>query len=164
MVDPLANILTLIVCIPLAGTQLLLEACVQASVPTLIYTSTVDVAGPNSYKEVIQDGHEEEHHESTWSDPYPYSKKLAEKAVLAANGCTLENGGTLYTCALRPPYIYGEGSQFLTATVNLALNNNGILQGSGTSSVVNPGYVGNMGWAHILASRSLRDPKKAPSI
>nr|XP_020043595.1 3 beta-hydroxysteroid dehydrogenase/Delta 5-->4-isomerase-like isoform X2 [Castor canadensis] len=147
-----------------ASTQLLLEACVQASVPTLIYTSTVDVAGPNSYKEVIQDGHEEEHHESTWSDPYPYSKKLAEKAVLAANGCTLKNGGILYTCALRSMFIYGEESKFLTSTVNKALKNNGIIEKTGWFSMVNPVYVGNVAWAHILASRSLRDPKKAPSI
>ncbi|KAL4673579.1 hypothetical protein H8959_017513 [Pygathrix nigripes] len=42
-----------------SGTQLLLEACVQATVPIFIYTSTLDVVGPNSYKEIIQNGHEE---------------------------------------------------------------------------------------------------------
>lgn len=72
------------------GTQLLLEACVQASVPVFIHTSTIEVAGPNSYREIIQDGREEEHHESAWSSPYPYSKKLAEKAVLGANGWALK--------------------------------------------------------------------------
>ncbi|KAM6167720.1 3 beta-hydroxysteroid dehydrogenase/Delta 5--_4-isomerase-like [Erethizon dorsatum] len=150
--------------INLKGTQLLLEACVQASVPIFIYTSSIEVAGPNSYKEIIQNAHEDEHHESTWSAPYPYSKKLAEKAVLKANGCTLRNGGTLYTCALRPTYIYGEGSPFLASVMNMALKNNGILKSTGKFSIANPVYVGNVAWAHILASRALRDPNKAPNI
>ncbi|XP_012314231.3 3 beta-hydroxysteroid dehydrogenase/Delta 5--_4-isomerase type 2 [Aotus nancymaae] len=146
------------------GTQLLLEACVHASVPVFIYTSTLEVAGPNSYKEVIQNGHEDQPLENTWSAPYPYSKQLAEKAVLAANGWTLKNGGTLYTCALRPMYIYGEEGPFLSATINEALNNSGILPSVGKFSTVNPVYVGNVAWAHILALRALRDPKKAPSV
>ncbi|XP_043315432.1 3 beta-hydroxysteroid dehydrogenase/Delta 5--_4-isomerase isoform X1 [Cervus canadensis] len=146
------------------GTQLLLEACVQASVPVFIHTSTIEVAGPNSYREIIQDGHEEEHHESAWSSPYPYSKKLAEKAVLAANGWALRNGGALHTCALRPMYIYGEGSAFLSAYMHGALKNNGILTNHCRFSRVNPVYVGNVAWAHILALRALRDPKKVPNI
>uniref|UniRef100_A0A8D2CKX9 3-beta hydroxysteroid dehydrogenase/isomerase domain-containing protein n=1 Tax=Sciurus vulgaris TaxID=55149 RepID=A0A8D2CKX9_SCIVU len=145
-------------------TRLLLEACIQASVPVFIYTSSVAVAAPNSYKEIIQNGHEEEHHGTTWTAPYPYSKKLAEKAVLAANGSTLKNGGTLWTCSLRPMYIYGEGSPVLSHLVVETLRNNGILRGVGKHSEVNPVYVGNVAWAHILASRSLRDPKKAASI
>uniref|UniRef100_A0A8D2CKJ5 3-beta hydroxysteroid dehydrogenase/isomerase domain-containing protein n=1 Tax=Sciurus vulgaris TaxID=55149 RepID=A0A8D2CKJ5_SCIVU len=148
----------------LKGTQLLLEACIQASVPVFIYTSSVAVAAPNSYKEIIQNGHEEEHHGTTWTAPYPYSKKLAEKAVLAANGSTLKNGGTLWTCSLRPMYIYGEGSPVLSHLVVETLRNKGVLRGGGKHSEVNPVYVGNVAWAHILASRSLRDPKKAASI
>ncbi|KAF0886613.1 3 beta-hydroxysteroid dehydrogenase/Delta 5--_4-isomerase [Crocuta crocuta] len=148
----------------LKGTQLLLEACAQASVPIFIYTSTVEVAGPNSYSEIIQNGHEDEHLESRWTTSYPYSKKLAEKAVLAANGWALKNGGTLHTCALRPMYIYGEGSAFLYGHVYKALKNNGILKQSSKFSVANPVYVGNVAWAHILALRALQDPKKASSI
>ncbi|XP_072622874.1 3 beta-hydroxysteroid dehydrogenase/Delta 5--_4-isomerase isoform X1 [Vulpes vulpes] len=148
----------------LKGTQLLLEACAQASVPIFIYTSTIEVAGPNSYRDIIQNAHEEEHLESTWSAPYPYSKKLAEKAVLAANGWALKNGGTLHTCALRPMYIYGEGSIFLYNYIYKALRNNGILTHHSKFSIVNPVYVGNVAWAHILALRALQDPKKAPSV
>nr|XP_004663986.1 NADPH-dependent 3-keto-steroid reductase Hsd3b5-like [Jaculus jaculus] len=153
-----------IIDVNLKGTQLLLDACVEASVPIFIYTSSIAAAGPNSYREIVQSGREEEHHESVWSEPYPYSKRLAEKAVLAASGSTLKNGGTFYTCALRVPYIYGEGSQMLSAVVTDALHNNGIIKKIGPSSVVNPAYVGNVAWAHILACRGLRDPKKAPNI
>ncbi|NP_001166349.1 3 beta-hydroxysteroid dehydrogenase/Delta 5--_4-isomerase type 1 [Cavia porcellus] len=148
----------------LKGTQLLLEACVQASVRIFIYTSTIEVAGPNSYKEIVQNTNEYNHHESIWSAPYPCSKRLAEKAVLKANGCPLRNGGTLYTCALRPTYIYGEGSPFLSSEMNKALKNNGILKSTGKFSVANPVYVGNVAWAHIMASRALRDSNKAPDI
>ncbi|XP_052586950.1 NADPH-dependent 3-keto-steroid reductase HSD3B3-like [Peromyscus californicus insignis] len=150
--------------INLKGTQLLLDACVEASVPVFIYSSSVSVAGPNSYKEVIQNGCEEDHHESRWSNPYPYSKKMAEKAVLAANGSSLKDGGTLRTCALRIPLIYGEGSQYTSYAVNRALKNNGILDSFGKFSVISPVFVTNAAWAHILAARGLRDPKKSPNI
>ncbi|XP_052587424.1 3 beta-hydroxysteroid dehydrogenase/Delta 5--_4-isomerase type 1-like isoform X1 [Peromyscus californicus insignis] len=153
-----------IVDVNLKGTQNLLEACVQASVPAFIYTSSVDVAGPNSYKEIVLNGHEEELHENSWSDPYSSSKKMAERAVLAANGCSLKNGGILCTCALRPMYIYGEKSPFIYVTMVRALNNHGILDVIGKFSTVNPVYVGNVAWAHVLAARGLRDPKKSPSI
>ncbi|XP_004618217.2 3 beta-hydroxysteroid dehydrogenase/Delta 5--_4-isomerase-like [Sorex araneus] len=148
----------------LQGTQLMLEASAQENVPIFIYTSTIKVAGPNSYKEVVQNGHEEEHHETTWMDPYSYSKMLAEKAVLAANGWTLKNGGTLSTCALRPMFIYGEHSQFLVYEITRALRNNSILDNSSQYSIANPVYVGNVAWAHILALRALRDPKRAPRV
>nr|XP_015845543.2 NADPH-dependent 3-keto-steroid reductase HSD3B3-like [Peromyscus maniculatus bairdii]XP_042125981.1 NADPH-dependent 3-keto-steroid reductase HSD3B3-like [Peromyscus maniculatus bairdii]XP_042125982.1 NADPH-dependent 3-keto-steroid reductase HSD3B3-like [Peromyscus maniculatus bairdii]XP_042125983.1 NADPH-dependent 3-keto-steroid reductase HSD3B3-like [Peromyscus maniculatus bairdii] len=148
----------------LSSTQLLLDACVEASVPVFIYSSSVSVAGPNSYKDIIQNGCEEDNHERTSSHPYPYSKKMAEKAVLAANGCSLKDGGTLHTCALRLPFIYGEGSQHISYTVNRALKNNGILDNFAKFSVVNPVFVSNAAWAHVLAASSLRDPKKSPSI
>ncbi|KAM5256060.1 3 beta-hydroxysteroid dehydrogenase/Delta 5--_4-isomerase-like [Ctenodactylus gundi] len=146
------------------GTRLLLEACIQACVPIFIYTSTVAVAGPNSYNDIVQDGHEDEPRESTWSAPYPYSKLLAEKAVLAASGRSLKNGATLHTCALRPMYTYGEGSPVLTNTVNRALRNKGVLKNTGWFSLVNPVYVGNVAWAHVLLARALRDPNKAPDV
>ncbi|XP_059120890.1 NADPH-dependent 3-keto-steroid reductase HSD3B3-like isoform X2 [Peromyscus eremicus] len=148
----------------LSSTQHLLDACVEASVPVFIYSSSVSVAGPNSYKEIIQNGCEEDNHESRWSHPYPYSKKMAEKAVLAANGSSLKDGGTLHTCALRLPFIYGDGSQYTSHTVNGALMNNGILDNFAKSSVINPVFVTNAAWAHILAAKGLQDPKKSPNI
>ncbi|KAL6044259.1 hypothetical protein STEG23_019939 [Scotinomys teguina] len=123
---------------PYSCTQLLLDACVETSVPVFIYSSSGSVAGPNSYKEIIQNACEEENHENTWSHPYPYSKKMAEKAVLAANGCSLRDGGTLHTCALRTTYIYGEGSQHISYGVNRALKNSGIINYFGPISVINP--------------------------
>ncbi|KAK2106725.1 hypothetical protein P7K49_016239 [Saguinus oedipus] len=73
------------------GNEVLLGTCVQASVPDFVHTSSIEVAGPSSYSEIIQNGHQQDPLESTWSAPYPYSKMLAEKAVLTANGWTLKN-------------------------------------------------------------------------
>ncbi|XP_021052175.1 3 beta-hydroxysteroid dehydrogenase/Delta 5--_4-isomerase type 2 [Mus pahari] len=148
----------------LKGTQNLLEACIQASVSAFIFSSSVDVAGPNSYKDIVLNGHEEQHRESTWHYPYPYSKRMAEKAVLAANGSMLKNGGTLHTCALRPMYIYGERSRSISNIIIKTLKRKGILRSFGKFSTANPVYVGNVAWAHILAARGLQDPKKSPNI
>jgi 3beta-hydroxy-delta5-steroid dehydrogenase / steroid delta-isomerase len=89
---------------------------------------------------------------------------MAEKAVLAANGSILKNGGTLHTCALRLPFIYGEECQIPSTTLNIALKNNSIIKKNTTFSIDNPMYVGNAAWAHILTARGLQDPKKSPSI
>ncbi|KAL7865750.1 hypothetical protein SRHO_G00109970 [Serrasalmus rhombeus] len=39
------------------GTQLLLETCIQENVPSFIYTSSIEVAGPNPRGEPIINGH-----------------------------------------------------------------------------------------------------------
>ncbi|KAM7318208.1 hypothetical protein ACRRTK_022945 [Alexandromys fortis] len=91
-------------------------------------------------------------------------KKMAEKAVLAADGQTLKDGGTLHTCALRLPFIYGEGSQTVLGLMNRALENNGVIRGFAKSSVGNSMYVSNAAWAHVLAARGLRDPKMSSNI
>ncbi|XP_074044671.1 3 beta-hydroxysteroid dehydrogenase/Delta 5--_4-isomerase-like isoform X2 [Macrotis lagotis] len=146
------------------GTQLLLEACILANVPIFLYTSTVDVAGPNSYTKPIQNGHEGEPLESKWHNAYPYSKKLAEKAVLAVDGQPLRNGTIMHTCSLRPMYIYGEGSVFLQRIITRALKNDKILIRDREGSMANQVYVGNVAWAHVLALRALRDSQKAQII
>ncbi|XP_072500624.1 3 beta-hydroxysteroid dehydrogenase/Delta 5--_4-isomerase-like [Notamacropus eugenii] len=148
----------------LKGTQLLLEACISASVPIFIYTSSVEVAGPNSYRKPVQNGHEGELLESKWRNAYPYSKKLAEKAVLAVDGQLLRSGIIMHTCSLRPMYIYGEGSIFLQSEITKALNNDKTIKRNKEGSMANQVYVENVAWAHVLALRSLRDSEKAQTI
>ncbi|XP_036622692.1 3 beta-hydroxysteroid dehydrogenase/Delta 5--_4-isomerase type 2 [Trichosurus vulpecula] len=148
----------------LKGTQLLLEASISASVPVFLYTSTIEVAGPNSYRKTILNGREGDLLESKWHNAYPYSKKLAEKAVLAVDGQLLRNGAIMHTCSLRPTYIYGEESIFLQYEMTKALNNDKTIKRRREGSMANPVYVGNVAWAHILALRALRDSEKAQSI
>uniref|UniRef100_K7E974 3-beta hydroxysteroid dehydrogenase/isomerase domain-containing protein n=1 Tax=Ornithorhynchus anatinus TaxID=9258 RepID=K7E974_ORNAN len=151
------------------GTQLLLETCVQTGVPFFIYTSTLEVMGPNSYRQPAYNVQEDQAPESTCRSPYPLSKRLAEKAVLAADGWALPGGdgggGALRTCSLRPTFIFGEGSTFLSRSFQRALRRGLLLDRMNwVEAQANPVYVGNVAWAHVLAARALRDPERAPRL
>ncbi|XP_027722527.1 3 beta-hydroxysteroid dehydrogenase/Delta 5--_4-isomerase type 2 [Vombatus ursinus] len=147
-----------------SGTQLLLEACISANVPIFLHTSSVEVAGPNSYTKPIQNGHEDDLLESKWHNAYPYSKKLAEKAVLEVDGQLLKNGTIMHTCSLRPVYIYGERSFFLRHEIIKALNKDKTIERNREGSMASQVYVGNVAWAHVLALRALRDSEKAQRV
>ncbi|XP_053561108.1 3 beta-hydroxysteroid dehydrogenase/Delta 5--_4-isomerase type 1-like [Bombina bombina] len=151
--------------INVTGTQNLLEACVHNNVPYFIYTSSVEVVGPNSRGDPVFDGNENMVYESKLNFPYGQSKMLAEQSVLKANGRVLKDGGTLITCSLRPMYIYGEGSQFLQLHLDQAILNNDVFhRQSRKEALVNPVYVGNVAWAHIQAARALTDSERAKKI
>ncbi|XP_060249323.1 3 beta-hydroxysteroid dehydrogenase/Delta 5--_4-isomerase type 2-like [Meriones unguiculatus] len=75
----------------LKGTKNLLEACDQASVPVFIFTSSVEVAGPNSYKQIILDGHEEDSLESQLEP----SSAPALLACLPAGNCEIPAASSL---------------------------------------------------------------------
>uniref|UniRef100_A0A4X2KN41 3-beta hydroxysteroid dehydrogenase/isomerase domain-containing protein n=1 Tax=Vombatus ursinus TaxID=29139 RepID=A0A4X2KN41_VOMUR len=143
---------------------LLLEACISANVPIFLHTSSVEVAGPNSYTKPIQNGHEDDLLESKWHNAYPYSKKLAEKAVLEVDGQLLKNGTIMHTCSLRPVYIYGERSFFLRHEIIKALNKDKTIERNREGSMASQVYVGNVAWAHVLALRALRDSEKAQRV
>ncbi|XP_061621525.1 short-chain dehydrogenase/reductase family 42E member 1 isoform X5 [Phyllopteryx taeniolatus] len=93
------------------GTRNVVEACVQCSVPRLVYTSTFNVVFGG---QEIQNGDESLPYLPLHLHPDHYSrtKSIAEMAVLKANGTPLKDGfGILRTCALRPAGIYGPGEQ-----------------------------------------------------
>nr|XP_033796774.1 3 beta-hydroxysteroid dehydrogenase/Delta 5-->4-isomerase type 1 [Geotrypetes seraphini] len=147
------------------GTQLLLEACIQNNVKYFIYTSSVEVMGPNYRGDPVINGNEDTAYESNHYFPYGQSKKVAEEYVLRANGEALRNGGSLVTCALRSMYIFGEGCRFLMCHLDDAiLNKDVFLRLSRKEAIVNPVYVGNIASAHIQAAKALRNPEKATQI
>ncbi|NXX45554.1 3BHS isomerase, partial [Tricholaema leucomelas] len=147
------------------GTQLLLEACVSCNVQHFIYTSTIEVTGPNCRGDPIYDGDENTAYESTSEFPYAQSKRAAEACVLSADGRELKGGGTLLTCALRSMYIFGEGCPFLRAHLDKCLlNKNVFLRFSREEALVNPVYVGNVAWAHLQAAKALRVPRQAQRV
>ncbi|XP_026560382.1 putative short-chain dehydrogenase/reductase family 42E member 2 [Pseudonaja textilis] len=140
----------------IGGTGIVLEVCKRQRIPRLIYTSTVDVVFAG---QTIVDGDE-----ATVSyvpleqqvNEYSRTKAIAEQMVLAANGSFLPGGGKLYTCAIRPPGIYGpEDLQHLSRLAlnwergffNVCLGNPGIL--------TNWVHVKNLVQAHILAAKAL---------
>lgn len=137
----------------------------RCSVQHFIYTSTIEVTGPNCRGDPIYDGDESTAYESSSQFPYAQSKRAAEGCVLRADGRALEDGGTLMTCALRSMYIFGEGCPFLRGHLDKCLlNRNVFLRFSREEALVNPVYVGNIAWAHLQAAKALRVPRKAQHV
>ncbi|XP_072301142.1 hydroxy-delta-5-steroid dehydrogenase, 3 beta- and steroid delta-isomerase 1 [Eucyclogobius newberryi] len=146
------------------GTQLLMEVCIEENVPSLIYTSTIEVMGPNR-GDPIHNGTEETVYECSLKSPYRRTKKEAEERTLQANGELLPDGTRLATCALRPMYIYGEGCRFLLGHMADGVRNKNVLHRmSSQEAKVNPVYVGNVAVAHLQAARCLKDPNKRDII
>lgn len=145
----------------LAGTQLLLEASIQENVLCFVYTSSVEVMGPNSKGDPIVNGTEETVYECDLKFNYSKTKREAEQRTLQAHNEVLPSGARLATCSIRPMYIYGEGCRFLLGHVVDGLRNrNVLLRMSLPEAKVNPVYVGNVAAGHLQAARSLRDPQR----
>uniref|UniRef100_A0A8I5ZZK1 Hydroxy-delta-5-steroid dehydrogenase, 3 beta- and steroid delta-isomerase 7 n=1 Tax=Rattus norvegicus TaxID=10116 RepID=A0A8I5ZZK1_RAT len=68
------------------GTQNVIDACVQTGTRLLVYTSSMEVVGPNVKGHPFYRGNEDTPYEAIHRHPYPCSKALAEQLVLEANG------------------------------------------------------------------------------
>lgn len=147
------------------GTQLLLEACVQENVASFIYTSTIEVMGPNSKGEPIVDGNEDTAYNCTLKLNYSKTKREAEQRTLRAHDEPLRDGGRLATCSIRPMYIYGEGCRFLLGHMKDGIRNNYVLiRMSLPEARVNPVYVGNVAVGHLQAARALKDQRRRSTV
>lgn len=128
------------------GTRAIIDGCRTHGVRHLIYTSTPSVvyngrglAGANESLPLT----------THCPSPYPLTKAIAEREVLAANSATLA------TVALRPHLIWGVGDPHLVPRV-LARARAGRLRivGDGKNRV-DMVYVENAVDAHLLAARAL---------
>uniref|UniRef100_S4RES3 3-beta hydroxysteroid dehydrogenase/isomerase domain-containing protein n=1 Tax=Petromyzon marinus TaxID=7757 RepID=S4RES3_PETMA len=75
--------------INVGGTQNVVRACVEASVPILVYTSSTEVVGPNKQFDPffrIHRGNEDTPYKVSHNNFYSSTKCEAEKIVLSANG------------------------------------------------------------------------------
>ncbi|XP_036604805.1 putative short-chain dehydrogenase/reductase family 42E member 2 [Trichosurus vulpecula] len=95
----------------IGGTKIVIDVCIKRQIPRLIYTSTVNVAfGGKPIKQGNEDSVPyfplEKH-----IDHYSRTKAIADQLILTSNGTPLPGGGTLRTCVLRPPGIYGPEEQ-----------------------------------------------------
>lgn len=131
------------------GTRAILAGCLAHGVKRLVYTSTPsvvyngrDLAGADESLPLTRD----------CPSPYPLTKAIAEREVLAANGDDLR------TIALRPHLIWGVGDPHLVPRV-LARARAGHLRivGSGTNRV-DLVHIANAVDAHLLAERALLPP------
>ncbi|KAK2496088.1 hypothetical protein MC885_010970 [Smutsia gigantea] len=118
------------------------RVCVRRRVPRLVYTSTINVVFGGK---PIEQGDEDsvpyfplEKH----MDHYSRTKAIADQLTLMANGTPLPGGGTLRTCVLRPPGIYGPEEQRHLPRV-----------------AMNWVHVRNLVQAHVLAAEALTAAK-----
>lgn len=138
------------------GTKNVIEACVQTGTRFLVYTSSMEVVGPNIKGHPFYRGNEDTPYEAVHKHPYPCSKAQAERLVLEANGREVRGGLPLVTCALRPTGIYGEGHQIMRDFYHQGLRLGGRLFRAIPASVEHGRvYVGNVAWMHVLVAREL---------
>ena len=131
------------------GTQNVIDACRGAGVPKLVYTSTPSVT--HSGRHPVQGGNERDTpYGSNFKAPYPATKLIAEKAVLAANDAQL------LTVALRPRLIWGpHDTQLMPRLVERARA--GRLRFiDGGHNRMDTTYIDNAPQAHLDAQEHLR--------
>ncbi|XP_026871511.2 3 beta-hydroxysteroid dehydrogenase type 7 [Electrophorus electricus] len=139
------------------GTKNVLSACVELGIQHLIYTSSMEVVGPNVKGDTFIRGDEDTPYNVIHEMPYPRSKAAAENLVLQANGTKIKGGGTLYTCALRPTGIYGENHQLMKEFYQMGVRTGGwLMRGVPRDTEHGRVYAGNVAWMHLLAARALR--------
>ncbi|HEY0865408.1 MAG TPA: NAD-dependent epimerase/dehydratase family protein [Lacunisphaera sp.] len=132
--------------INVGGTRHVINACREAGVPRLVYTSSPSVV----YNGSDLAGLDESAPLCTAAPcAYPTSKAAAEREVLAAHGPSLA------TVALRPHLVWGPGDKNVVPRV-LALARTGRLKiiGSGRNKV-DVTHISNVVDAHLLAEGAL---------
>ncbi|KAK7833297.1 hypothetical protein U0070_017296 [Myodes glareolus] len=142
--------------INVGGTRLVINVCVRRRVPRLVYTSTVNVTFGGK---PIEQGNEDsvpyfplDKH----MDHYSRTKAIADQLTLMANGTPLLGGGTLRTCVLRPPGIYGPEEQRHLPRVASHIKKRLFMFRFGDHRTrMNWVHVQNLVQAHMLAAEAL---------
>ncbi|KAF7660566.1 hypothetical protein LDENG_00279930 [Lucifuga dentata] len=148
----------LIYSVNVTGTENVINACVENGIQYLVYTSSMEVIGPNINGDPFIRGNEDTPYHVNHNMPYPKSKAKAEKIVLEANGTQVKGGNCLYTCSLRPTGIYGEDHQLMKDFYRQGVERGGlIIKGIPQSTEHGRVYAGNVAWMHVLAARALRE-------
>ncbi|CAL8274575.1 unnamed protein product [Lota lota] len=140
------------------GTENVIHACVELGVQYLVYTSSMEVVGPNIKGDPFIRGDEETPYNISHSMPYPRSKAVAERMVVKANHTEVSGGKTLYTCSLRPTGIYGEKHQLMKEFYDKGVQSGGrLILGVPKDTEHGRVYAGNVAWMHLLAARGLME-------
>lgn len=138
------------------GTQAIINGCRDFEVSKLIYTSTPSVVFNG---QSLSGADESLPYGTDIPCPYPTTKAIAEKAVLAANG---QAPGYLKTIALRPHLIWGPGDTHLVPRVlDRARKGRLRIVGDG-SNRVDLTYIDNVIDAHLWAEASLDNKTNNP--
>ncbi|KAM6451625.1 3 beta-hydroxysteroid dehydrogenase type 7 isoform 2-T4 [Liasis olivaceus] len=147
-----------IMAVNLQGTKNVIEACATQGTQYLIYTSSMEVVGPNIKGHPFYRGNEDTKYEAIHHHPYPLSKAKAEQLVLEANGRLMPDGKRLVTCALRPTGIYGENHLLMKEFYEQGLvTKKFMIRAIPASTEHGRVYVGNVAWMHLLVAEKIQE-------
>lgn len=128
------------------GTRNVITACLRGGVPRLVYTSTPAVVHAGGD---LAGADERLPYARRYNAPYPATKAIAERDVLAADGAALT------TVALRPHLIWGPGDPQLTGRI-LDRGRRGRLRFVGDGrALIDTTYIDNAVDSHLLAADAL---------
>jgi nucleoside-diphosphate-sugar epimerase len=128
------------------GTENVIAACVQHGIERLVYTSSPSVVFDGHD---LEGGNESLPYPPHFEAPYPQTKAMAERLVLAADSPRLA------TVSLRPHLIWGPGDNHLVPRI-IARAKAGRLRRIGSRPcLVDTVYVDNAAQAHLLAADRL---------
>lgn len=136
------------------GTRNVLAACRAHGITKLVYTSTPSVAHQGRVP-CVGGNEANTPYATDFKAPYPRSKQLAEREVLAANGSPVEGGGVLSTVALRPRLIWGPGDTNLLPRLIERARTGRLRFIAGGHNLMDTTYVGNAVDAHLAAFAAL---------
>ncbi len=128
------------------GTQSVIDACLNAGVPNLVYTSSPSVVFGI---DAIENGNESLPYPDEYLTTYPKTKAAGEKLVLAANGDKLK------TCSLRPHLIWGPEDQHLIPRLIEKAKSKRLKQVGDGTNLVDLTYVENAAKAHLQAAQAM---------
>ncbi|KAM7329264.1 hypothetical protein ACRRTK_010877 [Alexandromys fortis] len=142
--------------INVGGTRLVINVCVRRRVPRLVYTSTVNVTFGGKPIEQGDEGSVPYFPLDKHMDHYSRTKAIADQLTLMANGTPLLGGGTLRTCVLRPPGIYGpEEQRHLPRVASHIRKRLFMFRFGDRRTRMNWVHVQNLVQAHMLAAEAL---------
>ena len=128
------------------GTTNVIRTCRDLSIPNLVHTSSPSVVHCGSD---IENGNESLPIAKHFTSPYPATKALAEKIVLASN----RDG--LRTVALRPHLIWGPGDPHILPRLAKKVRG-GKLALPGPQKVIDTIFIENAAQAHVMALQELQ--------
>ncbi len=128
------------------GTRNVVQACLAAGAPRLVYTSSPSVVFNG---QDLAGADESAPYSSRFEAAYPETKAIAEQLVLSANS------DHLATVSLRPHLIWGPGDNNLLPRI-IAQARSGRLRRIGRkNALIDPVYIDNAAEGHVLAADRL---------
>ena len=153
--DALANA-TKLSLVNIDGTRNVIRACKECGVTALIYTGSLmqSLKAGVTTQHGISENTYEKNCEKLVIPGIGESKNEAEKLVLESND------GSLYTCSIRCPPLFGEFDKvFIPSAVSIAKTFYGFYPNCGDPNIrMTAMYAGNAAWAHVCAAKKLLDP------